>query len=327
MKAAVFEDVKKIRYTEGYPDPKPGPDDVIIKVAYCAICGSDLTNYKYKMYQTPLIMGHEFSGEIVEIGDKVKGFQIGDKATGINIIQEGYGTGLKALGIMADGAFAEYVKVPKQFLFRTPNNVSLEDCTMIESFAVPIRALKLSKIPLNQKIAIIGGGNIGLTTLNTLNAIKDPDYTLIIEPYEFLRNKAIEMGATHAVKPSKAKIRKFSKRHGEPDFIFECAGNESAFNMAIDLIRHGGTIVIESIIKGKIEFPIFMINSKEINIQGSISHDRQDILDAIELFRQKKVNPEKFISQIIPLVDIKQAFEDYLNTEKREFIKTIVKVD
>ena len=72
MKAAVFEDVEKIVYYEDYPKPAPGPDDVIIKVKYCAICGSDVSNFKHKMYQVPLVMGHEFSGEIDNIGENIE---------------------------------------------------------------------------------------------------------------------------------------------------------------------------------------------------------------------------------------------------------------
>ncbi len=322
----MFEDVKKITYKEDYPKPVPGPDDVIIKVHYCAICGSDLTNFKYKMYQTPLVIGHEFAGEIIELGKNIKGFEIGDKATGINIIsEEGYGRS-KALGIMRDGGFAEYVKVPKEYLFHTPKSISIRDCSMLESFAVVLRAIKLSEIENNQKIAIIGGGSIGLTTLNTLLSEKDPNYVLVIEPHEFLREKAIEMGATDSVPPQKNKIRKFLKKNGLPSYIFECAGNEKSLMLALDLIVKGGTIMNVSVFKGNISFPMFLINSKEITLKGSISHDEEDIKAAIELFEKKKIDPSKLISKVVPLKDIQNAFEEFLEPGDRKFIKIIVKI-
>ena len=106
MRAAVFEDVKKISYKEDYPKPKPGPDEVLVKVHYSAICGSDITNFKLKMYNTPLIMGHEFSGEIAELGENIKDYKIGDKVVGVNTPPEGSYANIRGMGIFRDGGFA-----------------------------------------------------------------------------------------------------------------------------------------------------------------------------------------------------------------------------
>jgi len=156
MKAAVFIDVKKIDYIEDYPRPSPEEEDVIVKTHYCGICGSDITNYKFKMYQAPIIMGHEFSGEVVEIGSNITDIKLGDKVCGINV----------ALDI-AQG-FAEFVKVPRKYLFQIPKSVSTKEAVMIESFANVCRAVKLSNITENQNIIIIGAGNIGLCFLSYL---------------------------------------------------------------------------------------------------------------------------------------------------------------
>ncbi len=318
--------MKKIVYREDYPKPVPGPDDVIIKVHYCAICGSDLTNFKYKMYQVPLIMGHEFAGEIVEIGENIKNFKVGDKAAGVSVYDAERYVNMKPLGVIVDGAFAEYIKVPKNYLFHTPENISLLECTMIETLAVVVRAIKNAKMKKNQKIAIIGGGNIGLTTLAVLLSEWSPEYITVIEPHEFLRDKAKEMGATEAFPPSKTKLRRFFKNHGQPSYIFECAGNEKALNFSFDIIERGGTIVLESIYKGSISLGIFMLNAKEISLVGTISHDRDDILDAISLLAKKKVDMSKLISKIVPIKDIQKAFEEFLEPGERKFIKTIIKI-
>ena len=92
MRAAVFEDVKTIRVHEDYPKPEPAPGEALVNVHYCAICGSDLTNFKNKLYQVPLVMGHEFSGTVEEVGEDVEGFSTGDKVVGINVLSEDMAT-------------------------------------------------------------------------------------------------------------------------------------------------------------------------------------------------------------------------------------------
>ncbi|MHA1381821.1 MAG: zinc-dependent alcohol dehydrogenase [Candidatus Helarchaeota archaeon] len=328
IRAAVFEDIKTIIYKENYPKPTIDADHAIVKVKYCGICGSDISNFKYKIYQTPLVMGHEFSGKIVEIGENVAklGFKIGNKVTGINPVVDIDKEVPRHIGIINDGAFAEYVKVHKDYLYQIPDNVSFKDATIIESFAAIVRALKLSKITENQKIMIIGGGNMGLATLNVLLSEKYPEYVIVVEPHEFLRKIAIEMGATVALSPSRVKINKFFRKNGKPLFIFECVGSESALMMAIDSIKKGGLIILEGVQRAKITFPIFSMTIKEIGLKGTWGHDRDDILKTIDLFAKNKFDVSKFISKIIPLKDIQSGFEEYIKPIERNFIKILVEI-
>jgi len=325
LKAAVFEDVKKLVYREDYQKPIPGPDDALVKVHYCGICGSDITNYVGKLFQTPLIMGHELVGEVVELGENISGYNIGDTVVGINVQLDVFKGELRGLGIFDDGGFAEFVKVPKDFLFHAPK-VPLQECVLVESVAIGIRGMKLSKIGAKEKIAIIGGGNIGLTTLSILLSERDPEYIIIIEPHQFLREKAEKLGATVAFPPSKAKLRKFLKKNGAPSYIFECAGTEKAFMLALDMIKRGGTIILEGMYRGKVTFPLMMLNSKEIGVKGVISHSSEDILDAIELFEKKRVVLGQLISEIMSLKDIESAFKKFLEPEERQFIKIVVQI-
>jgi len=325
MKAAVFIDVKKIEYREDYPKPSPGEEDVIVKTHFCGICGSDITNYKFKMYQAPLIMGHEFTGEVVEIGANITDIKKGDKVCGINVALDIDQGQLDGLGIFKDGGFAEFVKVPRKYLFQIPDSVSTKEAVMIESFANVCRAVKLSDITENQKIIIIGAGNIGLCFLSYLLIKKTPQYIIAIEPQPFLREKAKEFGATEAFPPNPTKIKKFLKRNGKPTYIFDCAGNQKSILLAINLIKKGGDIILEGVFKGKVTFPMFLLNSKEITIKGVLSHDREDIFCALNFFSQNKIDPNKYLSQIIPIQDIQNAFEKFLDPGQREFIKLVIK--
>lgn len=325
MKAAVIEDIKKIVYREDYPKPSPGPEEALVKVHYCGICGSDITNFKYKMYNFPLIMGHEITGVVEEIGKKIEHVKVGDRVICVNVSLDVSQGELKGIGMFQDGGFAEYVKVPNISLFPIPRNISIKDAVMVETFALTMRAFKLSKIGDDQKILIIGGGNVGLSFLKALLIKKNPKYVVVVEPNEYLQKKAIELGATDAVSTNRAKVKRAFKKLGPPSFIYDCVGNEETISNAVNFIRKGGTILLEGIHKGSINFPLFMLNSKEVNLQGCLGHDRDDILASIELFAQGKVDASEFITQIIPIEHIQQTFERFLDPQNREFIKLVVK--
>lgn len=326
MKAAVFEDIKKIVIDNEYPKPEPGSGEVLIRVKYCAICGSDITNFKFKLYQTPLIMGHEFSGLIEKIGEGVKKFKVGDKVIGLNVLGENY-SDITGIGIFKNGGFAEYVIVGVKDLFHIPDSISFEDAAMIESFSVVKRAIKYSDIKENEKVAIVGGGNIGLITLVLLKAIKNPSYVIVIEPHEYLRNQALEMGADDVFPPSKVKLRRYFKKKGDPNYVFECAGNENALDLAIGIVNRQGTIILEGVQKGSISLPIFMINNKEITLRGTLSHDRDDVNETINLIAEKVINPSLLISETLQLDEIQQGFERFLEPGERTFIKLLVKIE
>jgi (R,R)-butanediol dehydrogenase/meso-butanediol dehydrogenase/diacetyl reductase len=325
MKAAVIEDIKKIIIKEDYPKPSPDPNKAIVKVNYCGICGSDITNFKHKMYNFPLIMGHEITGVVKEIGKNITHAKVGDKVICVNVSLDISQGDLKGIGMFQDGGFAEYVKVPNISLFPIPENVSIKDAVMVETFALAIRAFKLSKIQQNENVIIIGGGNVGLAFLKALLIKKSPNYVVVVEPNEFLQKKSLELGATDAVGISRAKVKKVIKKLGPPSFIIDCVGNEQTISNAINFIKKGGTIVLMGIHKGSITFPLFMLNSKEVNLQGCLGHDREDIIEAIDLFAQGKVPAEKYISEVIPLEKIQNTFERFLETQNRDFIKILVK--
>ncbi len=272
-------------------------------------------------------MGHEIAGEVVEVGQNVTEAKVGDRVICFNVSLDISGGNLLGMGMFQDGGFQEYVKVPKRSLFQIPENISIKDAVMIETFALAMRAFKLSRIAKNENILIIGGGNVALCFLKALLIEKNPNYIIIVEPQEFLRNKAIEIGASQAVAPSRAKIRKFIKKLGDPTFIFDCVGNEETISNSVNFLKKGGTILLEGIHKGSITFPMFMINSKEITLKGCLGHDRDDILAAIKLFADNKIDASLFISEVVPLNNIQKTFERFLeSTGKRNFVKILVEI-
>ncbi len=276
------------------------------------------------MYNFPLIMGHEITGVVEEIGDNISHVNIGDRVICVNVSLDVSQGRLSGMGMFQNGGFAEYVIVPKISLFPIPENVSIKDAVMVETFALMMRAFKLSKIKKGENILIIGGGNVGLSALKAVLIEKDPEYVVVVEPNEYLRNKAIEMGATDAVGKSRAKVKKVTKKLGAPTFIFDCVGNEETISNGINFIKKGGTILLEGIHKGSITLPLFMLNSKEVTLKGCLGHDEEDILAAINLFSKGKVDANEFISEVIKLKDIQKTFERFVESHDRNFIKIIV---
>ena len=272
-------------------------------------------------------MGHEIAGVIAEIGENISELKLNDIVVCFTVAFDVSGGKLTGLGTFQDGGFAEYVKVPKEWVFKIPKNISIKESVLLETFALAMRALKLSRIENTENILIIGGGNVGLCFLKALLIEKNPNYITIVEPHEFLRNKAIEIGASYAVAPSRAKIRKITKKFGDPTFIFDCVGNEETISNSVNYIKKGGTILLEGIHKGSITFPMFMINSKEVTLKGCLGHDRDDILAAVDLFANNKVDASTFISDVVPLKNIQKTFERYLEpADNRNFIKILVEI-
>jgi len=269
-------------------------------------------------------MGHEIVGEVVEPGENVSEVMVGDKVICINVAIDFSEGKLGGLGMFQDGGFAEFVKVPKNSIFQIPENVSIYDAVMIETFALAMRAFKLSRIKDNENIIIFGGGNVGLVFLKALMIQKSPNYVIIVEPNEFLRKKALELGATAAIAPGRPKMKKIVRKLGAPLFIFDCVGIEQTISDALYIIRKGGTVLLEGMYKGSISIRVFMINNKEVTLKGCLGHDREDILAAIDIFAKNQVNANEFISDIVHLGDLPKIFERFLEPSGRNFVKLIV---
>ena len=134
------------------------------------------------------------------------------------------------------------------------------------------------------------------------------------------------MGADDAVPPRRAKIKEVIKKYGEPTFIFDSVGIKETLSDAMFLIKKGGTILLEGIHKESMKFSFFDLISKEVTLKGSIGHDREDILSAIKLFSEDKVNANDFISEVFSLKDIQKAFNKFLEPNDRNFIKVLIKI-
>jgi len=326
MKAAVLYGPKDLRIEE-VPTPILGKREVLVKVKVCGICGSDLHAYKGKHpdYILPVIPGHEFSGIVEEVGEEVRSVRPGDRVTvePVKVCGRCYYClrgqynrclNLKIIGAQTNGAFAEYVVVDENRVFKLPANMSFEEGAMIEPTAVAVHAIKRSSGVEGKDIMILGAGTIGLLILQVAKAF-GADSIIITDIIDSRLSLAKELGADEVINPSKGKLRDIVMgltRGLGISLAFEAVGVEETLKDALTLARKGGEIIVIGVFeRPSIPIPIMEIVNKELVVKGSLIY-RWDYETALRLVSTGKVNVRKLISVSLPLEKIREAFEQAL---------------
>ncbi len=333
MKAAVINGPGDIRLIEK-PVPRPGPGEVLVRVEYCGICGSDLHAYKSGFFPSEVVIGHEFSGIIVEAGPGEVNLTGGERVTGNNNTPCGSCclclTGsdnlcpeMRRLGIADHGALAEYVAVPAESIYCLPETTPLDEAALAEPLSVALHAAKRSQCSPGQEVVIIGAGTIGLILLALLKQ-RGIEKIAVIEPLSNRADVAFKMGATAVINPQKdyisSAIASFCGKQG-PAFVFECAGLPETINEALSLAAANGTVFILGICHQPVEINFLSLVTREINIVPAFSKTRADFQEAVELISAGKIKISPLISQIISLQELETGF----TAPADEYIKILVR--
>ncbi|MEM4221218.1 MAG: alcohol dehydrogenase catalytic domain-containing protein, partial [Thermoplasmata archaeon] len=316
MKAAFFYGAGDIRVEETEV-PEIDDDEVLIKVSYCGICGSDITAFKTGNYVPGIIIGHEFSGIVIKKGKNVNNVNEGDKVVGLSLIPCGkceYCLSGKPnlcknalmTGITINGAFAEYVKLPKDAVLKIDNKLNAIEATLVEPLAIVLHAINISSFKPGKSILIQGAGPIGLLTLGMMK-ISGASKIFLSE----ISDKRIEVARNlssdvYFINPSKSNIFSFIEKEtdGEGvDIIFDTTGSPTAIKSNYTLVKRGGEIVILGIPELPVESDIFTLVMDEITIKGSFE-GVNEFKDAIDFISQRKVNFSSIITSIIPIEKI-----------------------
>jgi len=324
MRAAFFYGAGDIRI-EDTDVPVPGDNEVLIRVSYCGICGSDLTAYKTGNYVPGIIIGHEFSGIIESKGKDVEGLVEGDRVVGASLIPCGKCefclTGRPNLcknalmtGITINGAFAEYIKLPADAVFKIPDNMTLLEATLVEPFSIVLHAMNISSFRPGDVVLVQGAGPIGLLTIALLK-ISGASRIFVSE----LSEKRLEIVSkidkdAILINPSKENI--FSRIDRETggkgvDIIFDTTGSPAAMKSNFTLVKRGGEIIILGIPEEPVESDIFTTVMNELTIKGSFEgyNEFRRSMDIISRNR----GMFNIITSIISLEDIvKDGFERLL---------------
>jgi (R,R)-butanediol dehydrogenase/meso-butanediol dehydrogenase/diacetyl reductase len=335
MKAAKYEGKGQIKLLD-IPKPTPQKGEALVKVKYSGICGSDLEAYKTGLYPMKLVLGHEITGSITELGPEVKNWEINDRVTinpGIccgkchfcQIGHENLCIYEDSIGIGQNGGHAEYVLVKEENLVPLPDNIPDRHGTVFDQIATAPLALRESNFIPGTYCVILGMGTMGQFLLQYLK-IAGARAVAVVEKNPYRLEVAKKFNPNLALsKMALAKIKRFPKRSfGGVDFVFECSGVPILVNNAIDILRKGGTVVQVGIWDKPVEINLLKYVMNQIRIQGAWSYTIKDFEYAVELVAKKMIDPEPIVTKIISLDDIvEEGFECAIDPETKD-IKILV---
>ncbi len=321
MKALVLEDYKKLVYKDA-ECPAIAPDEVLIKVKSCGICGSDIHGYDGSTgrRRPPVIMGHEASGVIEKVGAEVSGWAPGDRVTFDSTIycnecdscRHGFVnlcTNRKVIGVSCedyrrDGAFAEYIAVPQHILYRLPDNVTFDQAAMIEPLSIAFHAANLAPHPIGASAAIVGTGKIGMLLIQTLRMF---GFGTIIAVKRTSSNTDLikKLGADHCLASEQddiaGQVDQITNGRGI-DYVFEAAGNEASINMCIEICKRNGNIILVGNTSPSVSVPLQKIVTKQLHITGSCASSGE-YSACLDMISRKQIDVDILIGARAPLSD------------------------
>ncbi len=343
MKVAVMNGIGKMGFVER-DIPKPAANEVLVKLEYVGICGSDMHYYETGaigdyVVEPPFVLGHEPGGVVVEVGEDVKHLQIGDRVAlepgktcgHCKFCREGKYNLCPDVIFFAtppvDGVFQEYVAHEADLCFKLPENVSTLEGALIEPLAVGFHAAIQGDAHLGQKAVVMGAGCIGLVSMMALKA-RGVSEVYVVDIMEKRLEKAMELGATGVINGAKEdvleKVKELTNGEGA-DLVIETAGTQITAVQAIHMARKGSNIVLVGYSKsGEMTLPTSLILDKEITLK-SVFRYRHIYPLAIDAVANGKVNLKGIVTDIFPLDEVQKAMDDSIN-RKADIVKAVIKI-
>jgi len=345
MKAAVFFGTGKPLEIEERPIPEIGRDEILVKIAGCGICQSDLEYIDLgvpTVRKPPIILGHETAGTVYEIGESVGGLKIGDPVLLGNIISCGNCPKCRdgrdnlcenwlMLGNHVNGAYAEYIKVPARNAYPLPPDINPEDaCIIADAVSTPFHAVRnRSGLKPGDAVAVFGCGGLGMNCVQIAAAaggqVIAVDFNIPIKSGDSKTKlqMARELGAAETIDAQHddvvKKIR--SLTGGGVDVAFEMIGRPATIKQAYNCLRPGGRLVVVGFSPKEASFNPGRLMVKELDIVGSCSCRTADIPKIIDLVRRGVINIEPLITGKFPLSEVNEALDV---VRKGESIRTVL---
>ena len=333
MKALLLSKYRHLEIAD-LPNPTPGPAEILVKVAACGICGSDVHGYDGSSGRRipPIVMGHEAAGHVAGIGPQVTGWAEGDRVTfdstiscgncrycargEINLCDNRRVLGVSCADYSCAGAFAEYVIVPQRIVYRLPDSLSFSEAAMLEAVAVAVHAVSLSKISSGDRALVLGAGMIGLPTLQALRAAGCS--TVYVADVDASRLKlAKEVGATETLHATGddlvSEVLRLTNNAGI-DVAVEAVGIDATVRAAVNSVRKGGTVTLVGNITPEVTLPLQKAVTRQIRLQGSCA-SAGEYPKAIDLLTSGAIKVKPLISAVAPLDDGPQWFERLYSRE------------
>lgn len=302
----------------------PKQDEIQIRVSHCGICGTDLHIFHGVMDQRvtmPQIMGHEMSGTIHAMGEKVEGFSIGDKVAVMPLAPCGdcpacnddhshICHNLKFLGIDTPGAFQTFWTVPAYTVHHLPDELSLKHAALIEPLAVACHDVRLGEVKAGDYVVVLGGGPIGM--LVALVAKNAGAKVLVSEINPYRVNLASELGVD-AINPQENDLVSYVMEQTNQtgaDVVFEVSGSQAGASIMSDLLRTRGLAVIVAIFGKQPQVDLFRFFWRELRLKGVRVYESEDFEAAINLAASGQLPLDELITDVKPLTELEKSFQE-----------------
>lgn len=339
MRVAMYYSNNDIRIEE-MPIPKIGYGELLVKVEASGICGSDVMEW-YRINRVPLVLGHEIGGEIVEVGEGVTQYKIGDRISASHHVPcntchyclQGHHTVCDTLlrkTHFDPGGFAEYLRLPAinvdRGVYLLPDEVSFEEATFIEPVACVLRAQRLAHLQPAHCILVIGSGITGLLHIHLAQAM-GAGTIIATDIVDYRLEQAKRFGANftiHAKENIPFCIREINNGR-LADVVVICTSDTNAFFQALQSVECGGTVIFFAPTKQGVTIPLSVNDifwRKEITLTSSYAGDRAEHIRALELIRTRRVHISEMITHRLPLDQIGIGFQLVANA--KESIKVII---
>ncbi len=336
MKAAVFYAKEDLRIEER-EIPKAYGDKVLVKIKACGICGTDMHIFDGDEGAAPTpagtTLGHEFAGEVVEVGEMVNGFMVGDKVcvdpnklcNECSFCKDGVGhfcEKMIGIGTTVDGGFAEYCLVPMSQVYKFEKDISFAEAAMTEPVACCLHGIDMCNINCGDTVLVIGGGMIGLIMLQ-LASLKGAANLILVEPIKEKRDHALKLGADIVIDPINENVSEVLANNNitRINTVIECVGKTATIEQAISLAGKYSTVMMFGLTRPNDEIKIkpFEIFKKEIVLKASFINPYTQSR-ALKLIENKKVDVSSMIYKLIPIDELPSVLADKKERAKGKYI-------
>ena len=337
MRVAMYYNNRDVRL-EALPVPKIGPGELLLRTRASGICGSDLMEW-YRIKKAPLVLGHEITGEVVEVGAKVENFQVGDRVFSSHHVPcgtcryclAGHQSVCDLLRTthFDPGGFAEYIRVPKINVelgtLRIPDSMTYDEGSFIEPLACVVRAQRFARVAEGQTVLVIGSGISGLLHIQLARA-RGAERIIATDISDYRLSAANRFGADATIHGSEDVPAKLLELNGGrlADRVIVCAGALPAAQQATKSVDRGGTLLFFAPTAAGVDVPIplFEFWRDEINVVTSYAGSGEDLKESLELIRDHKVRVADMVTHRLPLAETGLGFE--LTASGRDSIKVII---
>ena len=330
------------------PMPEPKDNEILMKVEYVGMCGSDIHGFEFGPFIPPkdpnqkIGLGHEVAGEVVKVGAKVTKFKPGDKVliepgvpdASCEYCREGRYNICPAVDFMATqpnykGALCQYMTHPEEWTYHVPEGMTTMEAALVEPAAVGMHAAILGEARLGKSIVILGAGTIGLMVLQACLSLGATDIT-VVDVMQKRLDLALKLGAKRVIngkEQNTVEVLRSEELYGDHgvELVFECAGAVFTAQQAVEIVSRGGKIMMVGTQSNPVPINFLKIN-REVTIQTSFRYCN-NYPQTIEAIATGKFNVKDMVTHVYDYKDVQKAFEEAIDPVKKcDMIKGVVKV-